>query len=197
MDFLRAVLAVVFPPRSEELLVNELTRMDMVPFIQPKEVHGIHTLADYRDERVRALVWEAKYHHNQRALELIGSALAEHVLASGSTFVVPIPLSPKRHRERGYNQVEEALLTQRALIDTHILARVRETLPQTQLPRAKRLTNVVGAFAVLPDARERVRGADIVLVDDVATTGTTLIEAQRTLLRAGAEQVSCLAFARS
>jgi predicted amidophosphoribosyltransferase len=77
------------------------------------------------------------------------------------------------------------------------LLRTRDTVPQTQLSRKQRLTNVVGCFAVASEVRTQIHGAHIVIIDDVITTGATLAEARLTLLRAGASRVDVLAFARS
>lgn len=112
--------------------------------------------------------------------------------------MLPVPLHPKRKKKRGYNQAE--LLTRHlhgvlgVSRDPQALRRVRDTRPQVDLSREDRLTNVVGAFAAV---RERVEGRNILLVDDVCTTGSTISEAANALLGAGAETVSGYCLARS
>lgn len=178
--------------------MHSLSDEEMRSLIAPAERDAVMTLANYNDTRVRALVWEAKYHKNEDALLRIGTVFQEHIAAQAQRpTVVPIPLSEKRFAERGYNQVEEALRAGNVDIDTSVLVRVRETIPQTQLPRKSRLTNLSGAFHVPDEARERLADLTIVLIDDVTTTGATLIEAKRTLSRAGAKNITCIAFARS
>ena len=112
--------------------------------------------------------------------------------------MVAVPLHGARERERGFNQVELVLShlpeTLRCLVERDVLARVRNTPPQTHLSRQKRLKNMEGAFAV--HNRKSLQETHIILIDDVTTTGTTLSEAAHTLTRAGAE-VDCLAFAHA
>jgi ComF family protein len=110
--------------------------------------------------------------------------------------IVALPLAESRQRERGFNQAREiaARVAQAtALPLTAPLARIYAGPPQVALPWAERRRNVRGAFAV----RSTVRGARIALVDDVMTTGATLAEAARTLVRAGAQRVECWVVART
>ncbi|HSM57314.1 MAG TPA: phosphoribosyltransferase family protein [Candidatus Sulfomarinibacteraceae bacterium] len=110
--------------------------------------------------------------------------------------VVPIPLHPERKRERGYNQaalLAEQLCQRLALpVDRGILRRIRHTRPQIGLDREQRKENVAGAFVALS---EGVADLNILLIDDVCTTGATLSAAATALLDCGARRVSayCLA----
>jgi ComF family protein len=113
--------------------------------------------------------------------------------------VMPVPLHPKRLRERGFNQslllAEKVAMTLDARLDFSSLKRIRYTQPQTGLGSEERKKNVRKAFGVSnPDA---VKGRAVVLVDDVATTGSTLNECARTLRRAGCRRVFCLVLART
>jgi ComF family protein len=115
--------------------------------------------------------------------------------------LVPVPLSDKRHRERGYNQSE---LLARALaprwsipVWTNVLTRVRHTETQTRLTPGDRLRNVSGAFAAPRMAREALRGAHLVVVDDVVTTAATLNACAAALCDGGARIVSFVTFARA
>lgn len=114
---------------------------------------------------------------------------------------VPVPLAPRRLRERGFNQSERlarALATcGRGCVATDLLGRVRETPTQTRLTPAQRLTNVADAFR--GDA-SRVSGhgnAAFVLVDDVITTGATLNACAAALARAGARTICFITFGRA
>jgi ComF family protein len=201
MNFFHTLLSIVFPETEEQALVRALTKADIdkLLYVSPLP-HGVG-LTSYRDEQIRALVWEAKYKKNAHAHALMAHVLGEHLSSHYDEvpILIPIPLSPKRAKERGYNQVEEVLkaVCEDPLLryDASLLVRVRETTPQTQLGRKERLTNLSGAFAVPDDRREQVKGKHFILVDDVATTGTTLTEARRALMHAGAKAVATVAFA--
>jgi len=112
--------------------------------------------------------------------------------------IVPVPLHPRRLRERGFNPA--ALLARsiarewRLRFDATLLLRVRDTPSQTGLDRRARRANVRGAFQVRPAA-----GAPRViwLVDDVVTTGSTLVECARALRRVGAREVVAICIART
>lgn len=118
---------------------------------------------------------------------------------SSGVLTMPVPLHPKRLRERGFNQslllarhVARQLETE---LDFFSLRRVRYTLPQTSLARKERQKNVRGAFRL--EDLKAIRGKTILLVDDVATTGNTLNECARVLKKAGCKKVLCLVLAKT
>jgi ComF family protein len=110
--------------------------------------------------------------------------------------LVPVPLAATRLRDRGYNQSEHLALALGQLVARPVqaaaLKRVRETPTQTALTPEARLANVAGAFTATG-----VQGRRVVLVDDVFTTGATLIAAASALTRAGATTVEAVTFARA
>lgn len=116
---------------------------------------------------------------------------------NGQFYLVPIPLHPKRFRIRGFNQAKIiAQFFNRFLHEPtgEFLLRIKDTPSQAQLQNNKdRYVNMQGAFAVLPNV---VEDKDIVLVDDVVTTGSTLKEAARVLKREGARRVFALTLAK-
>jgi ComF family protein len=113
--------------------------------------------------------------------------------------IVPVPLHRKRLRKRGFNQsvILAREISKRFDIPLDFASLCREvfTPPQVGLNRKARATNVHGAFAVRRP--ERIAGRRILLVDDVYTTGSTLSECARVLIRAGAEAVAVLTLARA
>jgi len=112
--------------------------------------------------------------------------------------VVPMPLSAQRLRERGFNQaLELARRLAPGRTEAALLLRIRDTPAQASLKRAERLRNVQGAFAVDPLRRARLSGQDVVLVDDVMTSGASVCAAAAVLRQAGAARVTALVFART
>ena len=113
--------------------------------------------------------------------------------------VMPIPLHPGRLRERGFNQslllAKFAVKALDAELDFLVLRRVKYTRPQTGLKIDERRKNVRRAFGVVDG--KAVKGRNVILVDDVATTGNTLNECARVLKRAGAGKVFGLVLART
>ena len=114
--------------------------------------------------------------------------------------MVPIPLHQKRLRSRGFNQslllayqLLKNIKAKPSLLRPRVLRRVRETIPQTELPYPERLKNPDDAFAV----GASVPPGTILLIDDVMTTGSTLNAAARTLKASGAERVSAWVLCRS
>ena len=115
--------------------------------------------------------------------------------------VVAVPLAAERLRARGYNQ--SAVLARgvaahwRCDVWDDVLVRARATGAQARLTRAERLGNVAGAFLARAEARSRLRGRHVVLVDDVVTTAATLVACADALVAGGARIVSCVTFGRA
>jgi ComF family protein len=142
------------------------------------------------DERVALLVHALKFGARPRLARACARALAGTLprTARRPAFVTAVPLHPTRLRERGYDQagcLAEALADQLAVpFVPGVLARTRATRAQSGLGARARRRNVRGAFRVEHPAW--VRDHDVLVVDDVLTTGATLHEVLRTLRSAGA-----------
>jgi predicted amidophosphoribosyltransferase len=115
--------------------------------------------------------------------------------------LVPVPLAASRLRQRGYNQSEYLARALGAFwnvpVRTDLIVRSRATQTQTRLTPEERVRNVQGAFAATEAARTQLRGAHVVLVDDVVTTAATLNECAATLHDAGIRIVSYVTFGRA
>lgn len=121
-------------------------------------------------------------------------------MLADADFLVPVPLHPRRLRQRRFNQ--SLLLAQSVArlcavpCDPHMLMRKRATPSQGSQSAKGRRRNVAGAFGVREGAAGRAKGARLILIDDVYTTGATLEACARALKRAGASRIDALTLAR-
>ncbi len=205
-EILTKILDFLIPPRRNFAIVNNLDEktIDLLPKAnEVKDMRWIHPLFQYKDSRVKALVWELKYQRNTKLLEHIGQLLYEEIVAligdllmfeSDAQFLlIPIPITTERRRERGYNQSE---LIAKEILNCdlpHILTyapqwfqKIKETPRQSHSEsREERKKNLHNCF----EANPQVSGKYIILIDDVVTTGSTFSEARKTLLNTGARDV--------
>ncbi len=148
---------------------------------------------------VDRLLQQLKYGGRLALAQWAADAIVRTVVAQGVVapeHVLPLPLAAPRQRERGFNQAQEIARRVGTALHVpiaHALHRVREGPPQAALPWAGRSANVRDAFAC--DAS--VHGERVALIDDVMTTGATLREATRAVLRAGAADVAVWVVART
>lgn len=149
----------------------------------------------------RALVIELKYHRGLHVLADMENIFrrASHVLdLVRDATLVPVPLHPRKARERGYNQAVllATTLARAAGGGTRVeplLRRVVDTQTQTAFDRRTRIANLKNAFAIAKGATVNP-ALHYILVDDVFTTGSTLNSCARTLRRAGALNIDVATF---
>lgn len=146
------------------------------------------------------LISGLKFHQRLHLARLLGQCLALAIreqLPEPPSLLIPVPLHRHRLRERGYNQAAEiARQAARDLgipIDETCCVRARASAPQAGLERTERRRNVRGVFAV----RRPPKVTHVGLVDDVVTTGSTVGELTKVLLKAGVQRVDVLAVART
>lgn len=154
------------------------------------------------DDMSRSFVLGFKHTGRTEGLKMFAGQMrrAGRKCLDDADYLVPVPLHYSRRVKRRYNQ--SALLARQLarisspLFDPDILMRRRATPTQGGRSASARRRNVRKAFAVREGALSRIKGANIVLIDDVMTTGATLESCARTLKRAGAEKVTALTLAR-
>lgn len=173
---------------------------------QNLSLNGLYFTLPYQNFFTKKLIHQFKYEPFARELAkplasiiIAYFNLLEKSLTYYKDFIlVPVPLTKKRQRKRGFNQAEEisrelTKLFQISLI-TDCLFKIKETLPQVELPKSERLKSQKGVFLVKNE--EKIKKRKVLLVDDVYTTGSTMEECARVLKMAGAKEVWGLAIAR-
>ncbi|UUX95687.1 ComF family protein [Aquabacterium sp. J223] len=169
---------------------------------QPPRLAGTVVALDYAPP-LDGLITGLKFQHRLDLAPAL-AGLLHAALPAGARLpdlLVPVPLSPRRLRERGYNQAWELARHLARRLDLPALPaallRTRDTAAQTTLSRTERQRNLRDAFLVEPRLAHRVQGRRLALVDDVTTTGATADAAAEALLRAGAAEVRLWALART
>jgi len=149
---------------------------------------------------IRTLIHRIKYNDDGYALRALSSLAMEYNMLPDHLrpdMMIPVPLHPKRLKKRGFNQ---SLRLARTIfphipLGMDILIRTLNTTPQTELSMKERLRNVRNAFEAASPLPEGVE--IILLVDDVYTTGATVMACARAIKRAGAKEVHVFTVART
>ena len=203
------LLDILFPIKCLDCQIkNEILCNNCVSKIRLAEREtdkNILAVFDYRDPLIKKVIWGLKYHHKRYLGEKLGQLLYEFFIedisdmkieVSGrSIYVVPVPISNKKTKLRGYNQ---ALAIAKGFCNSvpagifelknNIVVKKIETIPQARLTsRNKRLQNIKGAFEI--KNQNIIKGRTIIIIDDVTTTGGTINEIMKVLKKAGAKKV--------
>lgn len=208
---LRILLDSIIPLSSESVIARSLSEETLTALVHPmihRDRPWITALFPYRNHKVRALIRAIKYRGEKAPLPALGKILSDEIihtlsskkaLAGWSTpLLIPIPSSRARLKARGYNQVERIILATLPYLEHHVLYAPdvlgrEDRISQVSVAKAEREKNIEGAFFVI--RKEKVAGTHIILIDDVAETGTTLMDAKRALMEAGATDVIAITLA--
>ncbi len=165
---------------------------------------SLHRSASKYEEKVKDIILLFKYHQ----YKVLGEKLArfayrvlkvEEGLWQKVDAFIPVPLHPKRRRQRGFNQAlviaEELEKIIGIKVGRGILLKIKNVPAQTSLEAEDREKNVIGAFRVAHE--DQVKGKRLLLIDDVYTTGATIRECSRVLKRAGAKEVKAITLAQA
>ncbi len=188
--------------RQEILCSDCLDRIDKAERETEKDILALY---DYRNPIIKDAIWKLKYYHKGIIGQKLGQVLFIEFLEEiyslktfneGSPiYVIPVPISQERKRSRGYNQTEiiaKSFCNQTdknvLKIKTNIIFKNKNTIPQAKLTnRNKRLKNIKGAFEI--KNREEIKNKIIIIIDDVTTTGGTMLEIINLLKKSGAKKV--------
>lgn len=210
---LHTLLNIIFPAREAERLWRNKRpdEISLPPASELKKNSNEHALFDYKNAVVRDIIWSLKYDGSLEAASLCATLMYDVIIheltdlhafhAVEKPLLLPIPLSSEREKERGFNQcvrianaLEKLDNTRYFTLRKNILKKHKNTLSQTKSQsKYMREENLRGCFSISNE--DEIRGKDIILIDDVYTTGSTLAEATATLKRAGARSVLCFTFA--
>jgi competence protein ComFC len=209
MAFLNTILELVFPSRciacgkNGTYFCNKC--LSLCPEAERESAPWINPIFDYRHPPIKKAIWFIKYKNKKKLIQIFASIMYGRITEEYSELkvmenfkepiLIPIPLSKNRYRERGFNQSE--LLCREILnldknkylkIQKNILVKNKETEHQAKIKdRATRLKNLSNTFEIRN--KELIKNKNIILIDDVTTTGATLNEAKKVLRNAGARKV--------
>ncbi len=208
MRILKSFLNMIFPDRCvgcgiRGFLLCRECETKITPATNP--MHSwITSVFAYGDFRVRRLVRLLKYKNARGVATVLARSLSETLLeflgeeglflGSRNVLIVPIPLSQKRMAKRGYNQSEllarktvDQIKNDLLVLEIGLLKKIKETTPQAEIKhRGKRLENLGDCFVA---TQTSAGGEVVILIDDVTTTGATLMAARKALRRAGFRKV--------
>jgi competence protein ComFC len=207
MNIVLFILDLLFPQSESVKNIEQLSSEAFLLQAHPPREEpskDIISLFHYKDPLVQRALWELKYHGNTIVAKLMAELLYDEILeylADSRLFLnfsdpllIPLPSSQQRLKERGWNQTEmlaNALqkkdINHLFSVRKDILIKKVHTKAQTRLSRSKRMENLKGCFEVVKPHEVKMR--NIILLDDVTTTGSTLHEAAYTLKKSGALKI--------
>lgn len=211
-EFINKLLYVVFPNKcifcssviNENYFVCEdcLKQINIEPsFKAGNKYVSTCVYSFYYVGNIKNAIWRFKFRNKTSYTKALASFMLEgykkYLSKESFDYIIPIPITQKRKKERGYNQAE--LLAQELSVltgvpcKTDILIKAKDCKDQHNLKSSEREANVKGVFSVQNPSE--LKGMKILLVDDIVTTGHTLSEAAKTLKKAKTSKVSAIVVA--
>lgn len=174
---------------------NELSHLALAPqrIVEGKKVFCAGIYSKHLQKLIRGL----KYHNQRDLAYFLARFMYDYwlqITESNQFEVVPVPIFPKREKQRKYNHMnlvaEEFSKLTGNEVNTNLIKRIRNTKPQYNLKRHERIQNLANAFVV---NKEYYKGKTIMLLDDICTTGTTFEEMIKELQKVGITDIVCFA----
>ena len=206
MNPFRAILNIVFPKnclackRHGYMICPKCLQEISPPWEQLQP--WIVSVFKYKNSNIRQAVWKLKYQGSHAIADDLAPYMYDELISmleerlsiyEGRLILIPIPMTRKKLRDRGFNQSEilaQAIRNQNKelfTVNSSSLIKIKETTPQAKIKiRSKRLANMRGIFDIKNPSH--VANQTIILIDDITTTGATLSEARKVLKKAGAKQ---------
>lgn len=207
-------LDLLFPFNYNQTFLNNLTAEKFLSLtriaIKPDTPNTL-SIVSYKDKLVKKAVWALKFGNNQAIAKLFAEVIYDNLIEEladlrlsinfNEPLLIVVPLHKTKYRERGYNQVD---LIAKAIVQidqnnfltyqTGMLKKIKSTPPQSHTKnKSERLKNLKNCFRVINP--EKIKGRNIILLDDVTTTGATLSEAVQTLKTAQPKNIICVTLA--
>jgi len=177
--------------------------LSKIPLTNERVDKNIFSVFEYRNAVIRKMIWSLKYRGHKILATKLAQILHDKILEELSdlqTFdnfmkplLIPIPLSKERLKERGFNQASIIIEQLQSINNIFspafgVLIKIKDTPNQASLKNKKeRKENIKNCFEV--KFPEKIKGRNIILIDDVTTTGATIKEARKVLSKAGAKKV--------
>jgi competence protein ComFC len=210
-SFKKFLLDFLYPRQGKAVKINLEEFLEKTKRAEEHGEKNILAIFDYREPDVKKLIWELKYKENDQAGEILAKALHQEILGNMEDWLtfenfkdpilVPVPLSKEKLDKRGYNQTE-ILVRKIVEIDEmknlkascNVLRKAKDTSDQTSLKTKKeRAQNLKGCFTI-KDKKE-IGGKNVIIIDDVMTTGATIKEARKVLKENGVKKVKAVVIA--
>ncbi|MFA6397857.1 MAG: ComF family protein [Candidatus Paceibacterota bacterium] len=213
MNYFKVILDLIFPEHCLSCKNNGtiLCENCLLKISQSRETPNNYIISvfDYKDPIIKKVIKMFKYKNKRGLANILAKPLNDKLLEEISDLgifenfknpiLIPIPLSRKRLKERGYNQSELlakelVLLNKDFKMQTDILFKTRETKSQASIKnRNERLNNLKDCFSI--KNKELIKNKNIILIDDIVTTGSTIKEARNILKSNGARKIIALTVA--
>lgn len=207
------ILDIFFPPNEIEKILRKISIETIFnKCAKNYEINNtqIHTIFKYKDPFIKDAIYEIKNNKNKNAINLFSKILLDEIInyieenIISVEYKIPITWIPQHKstfKEKGYNQGQELAAALCAAAPflfefQNILIKSKKTKPQHLIKnRKERLKNLKDVFEINKEKKFQIKNKTIILIDDVYTTGATLLESRQTLLNNGAKKVICFTIA--